>query len=340
MVASATVRIMSAEEIAAQSIGDAPLLRLPDVSTVFAERQMRLSQLARGHAMEAYMTLMAAVAGAQQTLVAKFVDVDIPAPSTLAVARAHGMSALPAATWSRHSVWQSMLRELVALVRPAAPDSAYATLDALSVADSEFLEAQADALLGATKASFDMAAAPFIAAALQVYWTRMAAAVGASPAASADPFPRTNDDTVCPCCGSVPTASVTRATGGTQGHRYLHCALCNCEWHMVRIRCPRCASSKSLAYHALDASTAETDADGAAARAALASIQAETCDECNHYLKIMHTDRDPLIEPVADDLATVTLDLLVADEGKRRHGRNLMLLFDESAIAPPDPGAP
>jgi FdhE protein len=109
---------------------------------------------------------------------------------------------------------------------------------------------------------------------------------------------------------------------------------------MVRIRCPRCASSKSLAYHALDASTAETDADGAAARAALASIQAETCDECNHYLKIMHTDRDPLIEPVADDLATVTLDLLVADEGKRRHGRNLMLLFDESAIAPPDPGAP
>jgi FdhE protein len=26
-------------------------------------------------------------------------------------------------------------------------------------------------------------------------------------------------------------------------------------------------------------------------------LQAETCDDCGHYLKIMHTDRDPFVEP-------------------------------------------
>ena len=69
-----------------------------------------------------------------------------------------------------------------------------------------------------------------------------------------------------------------------------------------------------------------------------ASVQAETCDECGHYLKIVHTDRDPFIDPVADDLASLTLDLLVSETGMTRHGVNLMLLFGESE-PPPDPAS-
>ena len=62
----------------------------------------------------------------------------------------------------------------------------------------------------------------------------------------------------------------------------------------------------------------------------------EACDDCGHYLKIVHSDRDPFVEPVADDLASVTLDLLVSDAGWRRHGLNLLMWFGEP---PPDPGA-
>ena len=51
----------------------------------------------------------------------------------------------------------------------------------------------------------------------------------------------------------------------------------------------------------------------------------------------MHGDRNPMVDPVADDLATVTLDLLVSDAGKLRHGVNLMLLFGEPE-APPGAG--
>ena len=59
----------------------------------------------------------------------------------------------------------------------------------------------------------------------------------------------------------------------------------------------------------------------------------ETCDTCGHYLKIVHMERDAHVEPVADDLASVTLDLLVSEAGFQRHGVNLLLLFG-------DPGGP
>ena len=56
-------------------------------------------------------------------------------------------------------------------------------------------------------------------------------------------------------------------------------------------------------------------------------------------------------DPAADDLASLTLDLLVSEAGYQRHGLNLMLLFGEPEPepepeadpppgAPPDPGAP
>ena len=55
-------------------------------------------------------------------------------------------------------------------------------------------------------------------------------------------------------------------------------------------------------------------------------------------------EKDVHVEPVADDLASVTLDLLVADAGRQRHGVNLLLLFgdpdaDPDRAADP-PGAP
>jgi FdhE protein len=56
-------------------------------------------------------------------------------------------------------------------------------------------------------------------------------------------------------------------------------------------------------------------------------VAAETCDECHHYLKICNAAKDPHVEPVADDLASLSLDLLVSEEGLMRHGVNFMLLF-------------
>ena len=51
MSSSATVRVMSPEEIAARAGGETPYFHWPARASVFAEREMRLRQLASGHAM-------------------------------------------------------------------------------------------------------------------------------------------------------------------------------------------------------------------------------------------------------------------------------------------------
>jgi FdhE protein len=135
---------------------------------------------------------------------------------------------------------------------------------------------------------------------------------------------------------------LTRFTAGASGQRYLVCALCAAQWHLPRGRCAHCGSDKHVSYQALalagdgssdDPSDSSAAGDEASSRSAKAAVQAETCDDCGHYSKLMHSDRDPMIEPVADDLASLTLDLLVAQSGKQRHGVNLLLLFGA-----PDPG--
>lgn len=333
MSATATVRVMSAEEIAARAGGETPYLRFPGRDTLFAERAMRLRQLANGHAMGDFLRFMAELAQAQQGALAAFPSVPLPDAAALYRAARDGRAPLPAADWPRDPAWYAVARTLAAALRDKAPTAAQAALDGLRDGDDAWLERQADCLLTGVMQGLDMAAAPIVAAALQVYWTHMVLTLQArAESTQKQPFGRIDDPLVCPCCASRPTASITLTAGGAPGQRYLHCSLCSTQWHLPRIRCAHCGSDKRIAFQSLDAA----DADDGAHRAAQAALQAETCDDCGHYLKIMHTDRDPFVEPAADDLASVTLDLLVSQTGSQRHGVNLMLLYGEP---PPDAGA-
>lgn len=337
-MAGATVRVMSPEEIAALAGGETPYFHWPQRSTLFAERAMRLRQLASGHEMGDFLAFMGQVAQAQQAHLSAGLQVPLPDAAALDRAAQRGEPPLSAADWPRDAAWHGVLRQLVATLQPAAPAGAQAALAQLAQADEVFLERQADALLTGVVTGLDLACAPLVAAALQVYWTHLVLAVQQAHTALGQPFGRLDDPTVCPACGSRPTASLTRTAGEASGQRYLHCSLCSLQWHMVRIQCSHCLSNKALAYQSLDNQGA--DDEDAQARAARAAVQAETCDDCGHYLKIMHSERDPFVEPVADDLASLTLDLLVSDTGQRRHGLNLMLFFGEpEAAPPPDPGA-
>jgi FdhE protein len=251
--------------------------------------------------------------------------------------------------WPRDAAWRNELRGMAVDLRGSAPEGVRAALDVIDRASDDALEQQADCLLTGVMAGLNLATAPVIAAALQVYWTHLVLSVqahhgkigGSGPLNS--PFGRTADITVCPCCGSRPTASLTRSSGDTSGQRYLHCSLCSTQWYLERIKCSHCLSIKSIAYQSLDLASRSDEDEDARSRAGKAVVQAETCDDCGHYLKIMHGDRDPFVDPVADDLATVTLDLLVSEAGLQRQGLNLMLLFgepddDASGGTPPDPG--
>lgn len=342
MSVTATVRVMSPEEIAARAGGETPFLHVPQRSTLFAERAMRLRQLARGHAMGDFLLFMADLAQAQQDRLAAFPNVPLPDDEALDRAARQGVPPLPASEWPRDAAWHGVLRSLVADLRPKAPAGVQPTLERLAGSNGEWLERQADCLLTGVMEGLDLATAPIVAATLQTYWVHMVSSVLQRQEQRQNdrgqPFGRIDDETACPCCGSRPVASITRTSGESLGQRYLHCSLCSMQWHMLRIKCTHCLSTKHVAYQSLDAAGADDDGSS---RAAAAVVQAETCDDCGHYLKIMHTDRDPFVEPVADDLATITLDLLVSETGLQRHGVNLMLLFGEPEPPqpPPDPGA-
>jgi len=337
MTASATVRVMPADEIVARGGGETPFLRLPERSTVFAERAMRLRQLAAGHPLADYLGFVADIALAQQRRLLAMPAMPLPDADALDCAARAGRPPLPA-DGGADPAWRGVLRELLADLRQSAPAATQPALQRLAAADDAFLDRQADALLSGLSEGLDVAAAPLVGAALQVLWTHQVTALQARAAEAttgalrAAPFGRIDDKTVCPCCGSRPTASITRASVEALGQRYLHCSLCSAQWHLVRVECARCGSTSKVAYQSLDAIDA---ADDDTARVAQAAVQAETCEACGHYLKIVHGDRDPYGEAVADDLASLTLDLLVAESGMRRHGVNLMLLFGDAATGPP-----
>jgi FdhE protein len=356
MSGSATVRVMPAEEIAARAGGRTEPFRWPERATVFAERAMRLRQLANGHAMGDFLLFASRLAQAQQAALLELGRAGgIPIPDAAAIDHASmaGVPPLSAADWARDAAWHGVLRGIAAALRSETPPGpaadALARLANPQRADEVFLERQADALLTGVISGLDLATAPVIAAALQVVWTHMTIEIvrahteRGSP--KTQPVGKLDEAGLCPCCGSRPVVSITRASDGMAGQRYLHCSLCGTEWYLPRVQCANCGATgaEKVAYQSLDHRDAPTDDEESRARAAKAAIQAETCDACGHYLKIVHGDRDPLAEPVADDLASITLDLLVSDSGKQRYGVNLLLLFGDAegsgSGGGPPPGA-
>ena len=331
----ATVRVMSPEEIAARAGGEVPFLRTPERGSAFADRQMRLMQLAINHPMQDFLRFTADLCGAQQALLSSYPSVPVPDAAALDRAAREGVPPIPAIDWPRDPAWREGLRRLVRDLTPRAPAGVRPALDTIAGSDDDWMERQADCLLANVMQGLDLATAPVVAAALQVYFTHLVIDTGRRHLAGGQPFGRVDDARSCPCCGSRPTVSVTRTHGGAIGQRYLHCSLCGTEWHMVRARCTCCGDSEKIAYQSLEFAD-QADSDEPGGRASQAAVQAECCDACGHYLKILHTDRNPLVEPLADDLASLTLDLLVSDSGARRHGVNLLLLFGEP---PPEPHA-
>ncbi|HET9646465.1 MAG TPA: formate dehydrogenase accessory protein FdhE [Burkholderiaceae bacterium] len=319
-------RLLSPEEIAIRSGQEPAFLRLPEPRTLFAEREMRLRQLAAGHALRDYLLFVAEICRAQHELACKLPAPHVPAASVFERAAALSEPPLRASTFRRNDGWPSELHSLLALLKIDGP--ARQVVRSLMQASDKAIEQQADALLGNSATRVDVGTGPLIGAGLQLHFSRLVAeSARAYEGMRGGVFGRVGDATICPCCGSRPTASVLRIGGAASGQRYLHCSLCQAEWHMVRIKCGRCENTRGINFQQLEAATREDDASEPAA------VRVECCPECKHYLKLVAMDKDPNVEPVADDLASLTLDLLAIESGLTRHGVNMLLLFADDATS-------
>lgn len=307
------LRILERGQIETLAQREIPRIRPPDRADVFAARARRLRQLGDDNTIRDYLQLMAALAEAQNNALGS-VNATLPCEERIAHARTHGMPPTHAADWPREKQWFRVLEQLCdeLAARHDFPASVRDMCDSLRRSQPAQLERQADALLaefatGGTSpvTGIDVAAAPFVMAALQVYWVDLASRLPVGNAVAID-VPG-----LCPTCGSLPVASVVRTDQRSQGYRYLHCALCATEWHMVRVTCSHCQSTQGITYQSIEGGSA--------------AIRAECCDECRTYRKILYQEKDSQVEPVADDLASLGLDLLLAEAGYHRGSGNPLL---------------
>jgi FdhE protein len=303
-------RILEPGQIEALPHGAFPGVRLPQRTGPFVARAERLRQLSQagtiGHAIGDYLRLMAAVADAQAAILPTL-DPRLPTPAEFERARTHRMPPIEARGWPREAAWRALAAELSERVGAVAdiPDSARAELSQVRTLPSEWLEGQADAILGGRREEIDLAAAPFIMAALQTWWVALASRL------TEEVVPALEVPGVCPTCGTLPVASIVRVDKRSQGHRYLHCALCATEWHLVRVTCSHCQSTEGIAQHSIEGGPE--------------AIRAESCEKCHTYRKILYQENDVGVESVADDLASLALDLMMSEAGYHRGSNNPLL---------------
>ncbi len=310
-------RILEPGQIETLAQASIPRVRLPDREFVFARRAARLRRLAAGSALGDYLQFLAVLVDAQHAALAHLA-VPLPTAAHIERSREHGMPPINGATWPRAPQWRETLEFLCAALaaQTGFPAGVSDSICSIRRATPAWIEVQATSILEARNDAIDIPVAPLVMAALQVHWSALAAHFAADQVKALD-VPG-----VCPLCGTLPVASMVCAHSPYQGYRYLHCALCATEWHMVRVLCSQCgASGKNIAYFSLE----EQAADKSSSEEGGAAVRAETCEQCHGYRKILYQEKDTGVEPVADDVASVALDLLLAEEGYHRASGNPLL---------------
>ncbi len=293
---SMAIRILPEDEIkqAANSFQH-PALLFANPKNLYERRAKRLRDLAKDHPFADYLNFAAQVVDAQ--LVALTEN-----PLAKQDIQFESIRPLDVKKWQRDGKWREYLTALLAELKPTANETVQATIEWLEKAANDELEQLADHLLAQNFTQVESDKAIFIWAALSVYWLQLAQQLPrGTQIESAEGLQ------FCPVCHSAPVASVIQF-GSSQGLRYVHCSLCETEWNMVRAQCTNCGHSKELDYWAIDDDNAP--------------VKAESCGDCHSYLKVVYQEKDPYVEPVADDLASLFLDIEMGEKNLSRSGLN------------------
>jgi len=283
-----------------------PFARLPDPVRLFATRAERFRWLADGHPLAPYLNFLADLSAAQSAIQEGLPEPEPVPADALSRAQAHKMPPLDRGKFVPDAAFTATFERLLAAADTMnMPDVARAALDRLKAADAAAREAMIQNVLADSIPVEAIAEHVLVAAPLQVHFTRLAARLNAKSLQDVG-------DGACPSCGGAPSASLVEDWQGAGGVRYCACALCGTDWNYVRARCTLCGSTKSIRFQ-------EVEGSGG-------TVKAETCDECRGYVKVLYRQRDNALDPIADDVATLGLDLLVKELGFRRGAVNPFLV--------------
>ncbi|KTS75901.1 formate dehydrogenase accessory protein FdhE [Pantoea stewartii] len=278
-----------------------PPLLFPRLKNLYSRRAARLRDLAAKNPLGDYLRFAAVIAQAQEIVLYDH-PLQMNLHAHLLRSAQEDKAPLDIHTLSRDPHWHRLLHSLVAELKPEMSGQALAVLENLEKASATELETLASALFAGEYAQVSSDKAPFIWAALSIYWAQMAALIPGTAQAVMGAQRQH-----CPVCHSLPVASIVHM-GSHESARYLHCNLCESEWHVVQNTCSHCDQNRDLHYWSLDSEHA--------------AVKAESCGDCGSYMKMLYQEKNPAIEPVADDLASLVLDARMEQEGFVRSGLN------------------
>ena len=292
-----------------------PFARLPAPLSLFEIRARRLAALTEDNALAAYLTFLAGISQAQHAIqhdeTAPLPAPEAPDADALERARTYGMPPLDRARFTQDPAFEATLDRLLdrleGLEKPAPAAAALARVKAADPAARDTLVRN---VLADSIPMEALAEHVYVAAALQVHFARLAARL--DEASLGEVGPGSAPASVCPTCGGPPAASLVVDWPQLSGARYCACSLCGTWWNHVRVRCVLCGSTKGIGLQEVEGNSA--------------AVKAETCDTCHGYVKVMYQSRDPEVDPLADDVASLALDLLMKNGPYRRGAFNPFLL--------------
>lgn len=283
-----------------------PFAVLPDPSSLFMTRAQRLAALSQGHQLGPYLVFLSTLARAQHDVATALPPITLPPADRVAQSLAHGMPPIARAMLEPDATMLSIVDQLVARVGEAdLQPSTAATVQGLR----EALPSQGSQLVSAAlkedQPAEQVAQRVLVLAGLQVHLSHLAALLGAD---ALKPI----GNGACPACGSAPVASAIVGWPKAYNTRYCACSMCSTMWNMIRATCVMCGATDGVSFRGIEG---QPD-----------TVKAETCDGCRSYLKVVYQVNDVALEPFADDVATVGLDMLLTGEGWKRGGQNPFLL--------------
>lgn len=288
------------------AVAKPPFAKLPDPTSLFAARAERLRALASAHQLAPYLRFLAGLADVQHRIQDGLPEPDVPTLEARERARQFDMPPLDRSRFVTEPALETSLDRLFTQAAEIdMPDQARTALAMVQRADAAARDDMVRSILANAIPMESLASHVYVAAAMQVHFARVAARLDAERLVPVG-------DALCPVCGGPPVASVIVGWQNAANTRFCVCALCETWWHYVRIRCTVCGTTKGIGYKEIEGVPS--------------NIQAETCEECHSYVKILHQHKEPALEPVADDVATLGLDLLVREAGYRRGAFNPYLL--------------
>ncbi|HEV7322109.1 MAG TPA: formate dehydrogenase accessory protein FdhE [Ensifer sp.] len=283
-----------------------PLAFLPEPVKLFQARARRFAFLAESNSLAPYLTFLAATSKLQARLAATLTPVTSPTSARIAEA---ARAAMPPVDRPALVDDPELAATFDALLEGAAeiamPDPARLALDAVRAASEDDRRWLLSNILSDQVPADSAAPHLFAAAAVQVHMARMAATLDAQALVPVSPG-------VCPACGGRPATSSVMGAQGIENIRYAACGCCGTQWNEVRVKCLCCGSTKGVSYRSVETTEA--------------TVKAETCRECHTWVKIFYQVKNPSLDPIADDVGSLGLDILMKETEFRRGGFNPYLV--------------